>query len=68
MAPNQFFVQDSLSGRHIYFHDVAPALDMDQTADGYPTVADYDHDGDMDLFMTVHGAANRLTKIRLRAR
>ncbi len=60
MAPNQFFIQDSLVNNDIYFHDVAPALGMNQTADGYPTVADYDHDGDMDLFMTVHNGANRL--------
>jgi len=47
--PNQFFIQDSLRGLEIWFHDVAPRLGMNYMVDGTPTVADFDGDGDLDL-------------------
>lgn len=60
LAPNELFVQDSIIGDDIYFHDVAPELGMDMIEDGSPTVADFDGDGDMDLCITVQGGPNHL--------
>jgi hypothetical protein len=60
LSPNQLFVQDSIVGTDIYFHDIAHELGMDMIEDGAPSVADFDDDGDMDLFITVHNGANRL--------
>jgi hypothetical protein len=48
-APNQFFIQDSLNGLDIYFHDVAPAWGMNFLSNGSCNIADIDGDGDMDL-------------------
>ncbi|MBU0508162.1 T9SS type A sorting domain-containing protein [bacterium] len=60
LAPNQFFIQDSLVELDIWFHNVAPDFGMDYMADGYPTVADFDRDGDMDLFITSQDQPSRL--------
>jgi len=51
-APNQFFIQDSLNGLDIWFHDVAPAWGMDYVEDGAPGIGDFDGDGALDLYIT----------------
>lgn len=48
-ADNQLFIQDSLVGLEIWFHDIAPELGMDTYWNGSSSVADLDGDGDLDL-------------------
>ena len=60
LAPNQLFILDSLHGQEFWFHDAAPALGMDITADGSATTADYDNDGNLDLLVSLQGHACRL--------
>ncbi|HEY3296393.1 MAG TPA: T9SS type A sorting domain-containing protein [bacterium] len=59
-AANQFFRMDSLNGMDIYFTDIAPELGMDFAADGFPLWADYDRDGDLDLYLAQQDLPDRL--------
>ncbi|MDD5087734.1 MAG: FG-GAP-like repeat-containing protein [bacterium] len=52
-AANQMFIQTAQNGMDIWFEDVAPALGMDFMEDGGVSVADFDHDGDLDLSVTL---------------
>ena len=65
LAPNQFFRMDSIDGLDIWFTDIAPELSMDFLQDGYPWVADYDQDGDMDLYIAQQNSPDRLFRNNL---
>jgi hypothetical protein len=60
LATNQFFRMDSIQNLDIWFTDIAPELGMDFAEDGYPWVADFDQDGDMDLYIAQHNSPDRL--------
>jgi hypothetical protein len=49
---NQLFIQDSISGNDIWFHDAAAENGMDFTFQGYSDVGDFDGDGRMDIYVS----------------
>lgn len=59
-SPNQLFVMDSLAEDEFWFTDQAPALGMNIYEDGFSRAADYDGDGDLDIFLASHNGPNRL--------
>jgi hypothetical protein len=60
--PNRFFRMDSLSGLDIWFTDIAAEMGMDDEEDTYPSVIDYDNDGDLDIFLHRYNAPLRLMR------
>ncbi len=48
-ALNQLFIQDSINGTDVWFHDAAPDFGMNILSNGSSSTADIDGDGDLDL-------------------